>query len=464
MFGGGNDRFNQPEAKPTKPIPFIGPQQGKIIEEIRIVGNKAVTEQAIRTIIGSKKGRLYDPIQVRRDKRNLLQTSSFKDVKPLVQPAGDKVILTFQILENPLVGYIRFVGNQKIKDKKLLEQAAIAVGSPLSRYSVDEGRRRLEQFYELKGFSEATVRVAEGNGKNDRGVVYEINEGKVVRIRRTTFTGNQIASGARLKTLVESKPGLMWLMGGKANKDEVEQDRHRITAYYRSLGYFKAEVTRQLKYNDAGTWVSINFDIKEGPRYRINDVQLEGAEDVHPGQLVPQLTLRKGDYYDFAQLQADINMLRDEYGSRGFIAADIKAEPRFHEQPGKIDLVYKVSEGQRYRVGRILVNIDGGQGQTKRTVVLNRLSIRPGDVVDIREIRKSERRLQSSNLFQHEPARGVTPQIVVKPRPSDTQLAAPQRSSHGSTYRGQSPRHETRRPVPPLADVYVNVASKGGSE
>ena len=70
-----------------------------------------------------------------------------------------------------------------------------------------------------------------------------------------------------------------------------------------------------------------------------------------------------------------------------------------------------VEEGQQFRVGEINVNIAGENPHTRRTVVLNRLSFRPGDVIDIREIRNSERRLQASQLFETNPAMGDPPKI-----------------------------------------------------
>ena len=442
MFGGGNDNFRQKEEERPKVIPFLTKQNGAKIVEIRIAGNRHVNEHAIRSMMQTRTNRVHDPIQVQRDVRTLMQTGSFYDVRTYTKKVPhqgengpeDGVILTFEVKERPLANYVRFVGNEKIKDGKLMEQVGIRPGDPLNHFAVEEGRRRIEQFYKQKGYSDIYVSTMEGTKANDTGIVYQINEGQVVRIRRTTFSGNKIASDARLKTLIQSKPGILWVFGGKANQDEIDQDVDRLTAYYRSLGYFRARVGRQVEFNGDKSWATINFIIDEGPRYRISDVRLEGSDKVHPGALVPKLSLRKGQHYNMSQLQRDLNMLRDEYGSRGYIAADIQAEPTFHEEPGKIDLVYHVDEGKQYRVGRILVNIDGGQSQTKRTVVLNRLSVRPGDIVDVREIRRSERRLQGSSLFMHEPATGVTPEIVVKPRLGQTEVAQEQ----GSTYRGQS--------------------------
>jgi outer membrane protein insertion porin family len=459
-FGGGGMNFpQQEEEKRPKRLPYIGPKSQVPLVDVRIVGNRTVTEQRIRSMLKTKAGRNYDPELVRRDMRVLMQSGSFTAKSRTYKKQVDGgIIITFELFERPLTGYVRFVGNEKLKDKKLLEATGMHPGDPLNHFSVEEGRRKIEQLYREKGYYEAWVKVVEGTKPNDRGVVYQINEGQVIRVYKTTFAGNSIVSDARLKTVVESKPGILWLLGGKANVEEVKQDVQRLTSYYRSLGYFRAEVSQSLDYNKDRKWVTVNFVIDEGPRYRVHDVILEGSEHVHPGELVPQLTLTKGEYYNLSRLQRDLNMLRDEYGSRGYILADVNAEPTFHEQPGLLDLIYSIDEGQQYRVGRVIVNIDGGQSQTRNNVVLNRLSIRPGDIVDVREIRRSERRLQQSQLFMVDPARGQSPHITVKPRDDDPRLAEEPSGARGATIRGQSPgvrhRHFARRPIADL-NVFV---------
>jgi outer membrane protein insertion porin family len=107
-----------------------------------------------------------------------------------------------------------------------------------------------------------------------------------------------------------------------------------------------------------------------------------------------------------------------------------------------MDLVYTIEEGAVYRVGRINVHIDGEFSHTRNNVVLNRLSLQPGDIIDIREVRDSERRLKASQLFLNEPARGVTPRIVVRPPElKDLEKLAREGGDAPRTtrYRGQSP-------------------------
>ena len=45
-------------------------------------------------------------------------------------------------------------------------------------------------------------------------------------------------------------------------------------------------------------------------------------------------------------MNTDLQWLKDLYGSQGYVFADIQAEPVFLEEPGKIDLVYHIDEGQ----------------------------------------------------------------------------------------------------------------------
>ena len=138
-------------------------------------------------------------------------------------------------------------------------------------------------------------------------------------------------------------------------------------------------------------------------------------------------------------MNADVNSIRDRYGSQGYIFADIKADPRFLEEPGELDLVYSVAEGQQFRVGRINVKIAGEFPHTKERVILDRLSIHPGQIVDIREIRNSERRLKASQLFIVNPSEGDPPRIVIVPpdlKDTEKILAG----TGTGTQRGQDPR------------------------
>ncbi len=143
-------------------------------------------------------------------------------------------------------------------------------------------------------------------------------------------------------------------------------------------------------------------------------------------------------------MNKDVSMIRDAYGARGYIFADVQADPRFLEEPGTLDLVYNVKEGDRYRISRINIHIEGDNPHTRSNTVLNRLSIWPGEVIDLTKLRQSERRLKASNLFMSDPTKGAVPKIVFSPPEGEDDeeeqvVRKPKKGGRGGNFRGQSP-------------------------
>jgi outer membrane protein insertion porin family len=306
-------------------------------------------------------------------------------------------------------------------------------------YVVEEARRRIESHYHEKGYDAARVTTVEGNKPGDKGAVFLIDEGRSRKVAWTGFVGNTIASDARLLTQIKSKPGILWLFGGDVDRSVVDDDVEKLTAYYRSLGFFQAKVGREVQVVHEGRkeWAHLTFVINEGPRYTVRNVSFIGNTKFKTEFLERDLKLKSGEHFNQAKMDGDLNLIRDIYGGRGFVFADIKADPRFLEAPGQLDLVYSVEEGQRYRVGKINVRIRGENPHTRHSTVLNRLSLRPGDILDIRKLREDERRLKSSSLFLTDAAKGEGPKIVFSKPEDDGKRMASEPGRPG--FRGQSP-------------------------
>ncbi len=408
--GGGSQKT------PTYQAPvFERKERGEPVVNVKIAGNEVIEESKIRTHLQTRVGRDFDPEIVRADVRRLSTTGMFRNVRTYRREVQGGVEVTFEVFELPMIRQLQFVGNKGIKDKALRKESELKAGEPLQRFRIEEARRKIQELYQRKGYADARVEIQEGTKPEDDSVVFSIYEGEKQRIFRTVFVGNSIASDARLRTQIKSKPGIMWVYKGTVDREQIDADMERLTAYYRSLGYFKARVGRELQFGDSGKWLTLTYVIDEGPRYQIRQVSLLGNQTFTTESLAERLELKSGDFFDARRMNRDLNSLRDTYGGEGYIHADIKADPRFLEDPGKIDLVYDIQEGEQYRVGKIIVNIDGDNPHTRRNVVINRLSLSPNDIIDIREIRASERRLRSSNLFLSDPTRGVAPSIAIRP-------------------------------------------------
>lgn len=384
------------------------------VAEIRIRGHDQIPVEKIIRHIHTRTGRAYDAAMVEEDVRRLYHTRMFTDVRASTQQVASGRVVIFEVHERPTLDAVKFVGNEKIKRKQLLKEAGFRKGDPADPYAVEEGRRKIEEYYKTKGFPKAQISIVEGNKPNDRGVIYLIDEGPKQRHLWTQFVGNTIADDARLRTQIKSKPGFFWFLGGTVDPKQIDEDINRLTAYYRSLGFMRAEVGRELRWNEDHNWLTLTFVINEGPRYTIRNLSVIGNTKHSTEALTENLKLTPGKFFNQEEMAADAIKMQDLYGSDGYVFAEVKPDPRFLEEPGMLDLVYEIKEGPRCKVGLINVHIGGDNPHTKITTVLNRTSIRPDQIADTREFRASERRVKASQLFAADPTKGSVPKLVYK--------------------------------------------------
>ena len=466
-----------PDGRPllaVQPPPAAGLPAEEMVVEVRIEGNRTVKLEKILPHVHTRAGRPYDPNQIEKDVRDLNRTRLFVTIRPLSKQVPGGRLVIFQVVERPVLQSVTIIGNESISKKTLLKETELKVNGAADPFAVEEGRRKIEDLYQKKGFSKVRVTVLDGNKPGDLKAVYLISEGPKQKILWISFVGNTIVSGARLQTQIKSRHPYVWLFKGEVDRKLIDEDVERLIAYYRGLGFFRARVGRELEFNEKQDWLTLTFVIDEGPRYKIRNISINGNRRLATEQLAAKLKLQSGEFFNQGKMTQDVTALQDQYGGIGYVFADIKPENRFLDEPGQLDLVYNVSEGDRYRVGRIDVEIKGENAHTRITTVLNRLSLSPGDVVDVRKLRESERRLKASALFLNDPTKNAVPKLVYRPpeledKDKETEVAD-RPTSRTSYYDGRMPQGmgqpDWRPALPPLppGESYADVTLQYDSE
>lgn len=416
----------------------------ELVVDIRIEGARVVPRPKVLAELKTRIGRPYDPQLVQDDVKTLFRLPWFVNVETYTDRSPSGLVVIFKVTERPTIRYIQYHGNKSIKDKNLHKETGLVVGGAISPYQVEEGRSRIEQLYKDNGFNRVQVQIVEGSKPNDRGVFYSINEGPQQKVWAVRFEGNQFASNGQLKTKVKTKPGFAYVFKGYYDGEGLKADQLRLTDYYRQFGFFQARVSPIVEWNDRDNWATIRWVIHEGPQSSVRNVSFLGNELFATDDLRAGLKLQSTQTFERNRLNGDVEWLKELYGSRGYVFADIKADVRYLDEPGQVDLVYSVNEGKRFRVGRVFVHIGGPNPHTRIQTALNRVSIRPGEIMDIREVRASERRLQASSLFHSDPTRNVYPKITFRiPEVDESFLTA----SDQPTVRGQSPKSVEVSPI-----------------
>ncbi|MEM7474810.1 MAG: POTRA domain-containing protein [Planctomycetota bacterium] len=391
---------------------------GKLVKGIQIIGNQSISRHKILSHMQTRPDRNYDEKRLQADIHELYRTDLFRKITPSLAENNDGIFIRLEVVEQPTVTEVIFQGNRGINDSMLEKHCGIKVGDPANAFSTDMARQRLIDLYMENGFNQVAIVVKEGNKAGDRRLYFDISEGPLERIWHINFVGNEQFSSALLATKIKSKDanyGVTSYIMNVADKNKIEEDKNRLTGYYRSLGYFTARVDFQIKYYDDGDFLDLTFVIAEGPRFKVRNVSVVGNKFFPTDVLMPALEMKSGEFFHLGEMHKDQRTLRNEfYGREGFVFVDIVPEPRFLEEPGQLDIVYRITEGDRYRAGQINVHIAGDSSHTQHNVVLNLLGIREGEYIDLQEMENSERRLKASQIFEVNPTLGEPPRIEVR--------------------------------------------------
>jgi outer membrane protein insertion porin family len=419
--GGGMPAFSEPTFRErlyeAGGIADREVHNGKRIVEVSIEGNQTVSDSYILAQMQSREDRPFDKETFNRDMGALYRTNLFRKIDSYIDETPEGVRLRLIISERPIIRSVEFLGNERMNEGPLKKHAMLSKGDALDPISVNSARGRLVELYKDKGMNQVDIQVVKGLKPGERDVHFLINEGPVERINSIAFFGNSEFGSDLLKARIKSRDarsGLTKYIGNICSDLKLDEDRETLLGYYRALGYFDAKVDYQKSYNIDGDFVDVAFVIYEGERYSVASVSIAGTERYNADELLPSMKLKADEPFLLNKKLQDERFLLDVYGAQGHIFCEVDGEVIYQPDQHKVDIVYKVKEGDVYRASDIRVHIDGDF--TRRHVVLQPLrNLRPGEVIDKRELDNGKRRLFYSTIFNTDPSRGEVPRIEVSP-------------------------------------------------
>ncbi|TWU05665.1 Outer membrane protein assembly factor BamA precursor [Stieleria varia] len=402
-------------------LPIAREKGEKLVATVRVSGNRKLTTAAISQQLQTRKGRFYDYETVLGDVRRLQDMGSFDHVTFKETETDEGMAITFFVHERPLITSIQFHGRRGLNDRELSGRTGLSVNDPLSEFAIESARRRLIDFYKEKGFNQIAITSVIGFKDDPGAVVFRINEGPLERIHDIQIVGNQLLSEARLKKIIKSRGPFMYVGRWSfniADMNKIDADVDILASTYHNLGYLTATVGRQIFYDETGKWLTVKFVINEGKRFKINSVQITGTQFVKEESLFKRLTLKSGDMFDGTTLRKDVGELVYGYGELGFIYAEVNPRTIMRDDDQSVDLVYEITEGDRWKIGKIRVNIEGEPHLMRETVMLNMLDMREGDWINRKFLETARRRVVGSNLLETNPQVADPPDIIVEPAES----------------------------------------------
>ena len=96
-------------------------------------------------------------------------------------------------------------------------------------------------------------------------------------------------------------------------------------------------------------------------------------------------------------IKADIKTIREAYGSRGYIYAEINATPAFLPEPNQVRLTIHIKEGPLIHVADVIIR---GNELTQDRVIRRQVTLYPGEIYDSTKQEQIKTRLFETQLFE----------------------------------------------------------------
>ncbi len=381
-----------------------------LIAEIKYQGNQSITPDQMRGHIKSRVGRPLDRATLDEDLRSLIGTKWFADVQIQYDssPKGDGVVLIFVVVEMPMLREVRFIGLHKLKLKDVEETTNLKKGARADWMTTQAAVRKIEDLYGERGYEKAEVRLLEGGKPGDTKVVIEIFEGPKFQIESIKFVGNTFVEDDVLATKIESRRGFFGLLGAKRNKDSFQNDRIALMKYYQDHGFFDVEVQATVKPGSSLGQEQITYTISEKTRYKVRKTVFEGNEKIPTATLGEGLLLKPGEAYNEGLREIDSKAIMSRYWAKGCIKTVIDKDQPVTDQPGYVDVVYRITEGSTYMLGQLIFK---GNAHTKDKVFRREAlmaGLLPGEILDLNRLEKYRQRIIGTGYVAKDTKPGVS--------------------------------------------------------
>ncbi len=366
------------------------------IAVLEFKGNKSISSQRLLSEIKTRRGQIFNSQLINEDIKRLYSTGLFENVKVEVKdtPAGKRVI--FILKEKPLIEGVEFKGLKFIRPKVIRSKIQTKRGKLLEYQDLYEDTKTIKALLEKRGFSQAEVnyRLEKNEEKNTVRVIFLIEEKKKLRIKKIEIKGNEKFSKRRILSLMKTKPASIFRVGF-FREEVLKEDIERIKSFYKSKGFNEIEVN--CSYHIEKNKVFIALTLKEGRRYTIGKIKVEGNSNIPLEEILKVVKIKPGDIYIESKIREDILNIQRLYAERGFIFAQVEDVSVLNPTTRKIDVCFKIKEGEVYYVNRIEIK---GNIKTRDNVIRRNLKIKPGDKVETKKLRLSAQRLKNLGIFE----------------------------------------------------------------
>lgn len=376
--------------------------EGEKIAKVLVKGNRRIETGAILNVVKLKAGELLDTDKADSDIHAIYNLGHFQDVRIETVKGEKDLILTYIVVEKPIVREVKIEGNKELKDDKIRGVIELKPTTVFSPKELAKSVKKVKKLYADEGYYLAEVDTTTiKKSDTDVRVIFKITEGKIIYITEIRFEGNRAFSKRKLKKAMETseKWFLSWITGaGTYKEDALKNDANLIADFYYNNGYANVKVGEprvELAADRKGLIVSIG--ITEGDQFRTGSIGFKGDLLESEGELAKKVKLKTGEIFDRSLLRTDVFTLTDVYADKGYAFANVTPISKMNNEKKTIDITYEFEKGEKVYIDRINI---AGNTRTRDKVVRREMKLAEGDLYGATPLKKSKQGLMNTGFFE----------------------------------------------------------------
>ncbi len=336
-----------------------------ILIEVKVKGTTRYTPEDVLAASALRIGVSASEDDFRKAAKELTDSGAFRDVAYSYSYSSAGTKLDLQLTDSQPFLPVRFDDFVWFTDDQLRQKAHERV--PLFKGELPTSGRLPEQVSDVLQalLVESNVpghvdylRNTGSNGKIE-SINYSVSD-LLIRVRRIEFTG----AGPSELPLLEA--AARRLPDPEYSRDRINLfAEHQLLPIYHARGYLKAsfsqpqpKVVRQ-GVGDPGddsrnlTVVDVTLGVDPGPQYKLVRIEWSGNQEFATEKLQGFIHAHPGAPANAVELAADLEEVRNLYGSHGYLNATVKLEPQLDDAAATAIYHLAVREDNVYHMGEL---------------------------------------------------------------------------------------------------------------
>ncbi|MCC7171524.1 MAG: BamA/TamA family outer membrane protein [Planctomycetes bacterium] len=382
---------------------FIPPRDEGVVASIDVAGNRRVATAQILENMRTRVGKLIDPNDVQQDIRDLYARFGIR-VTVETEKHDGAVRLFLKVDEEAMITDVVVDGVADERARELLEDVSLFGVHTMLEAQVRDRATELEQRLKDEGRYYARVEITIEPSSDGMTARLKVHEGEKIAIDDVVFSGSSLPAD-RLLGVMTTKPTRLVVFKSYLRQDQLDRDLVELERHLGNEGFRSAKATLAgVDVDEDGDSAVVRIAIEEGSRYSVSSVVVQGDGSVPQEALDALIETKAGDPLRAAVLERDRDALKNAMQERGFIRAEVETSLEYAETTNEARVVHRVSPGTMKRVRDVVVR---GNTQTPDGIVRREVTLRPGDLADGRELKKTADRLRATGWFRDDRGRDL---------------------------------------------------------